>query len=337
MRRFLLFGAVVTGLLGVSLRLPPAASAALSNVSLVASNNQVSATGVAYTLTFQVGLAHSSLVVVAPPELAGLATGNVSVSTSADGATFSPATLAGLDPKLLSADGDRVAVNLASALAPGTWVKVVMTGITNPGSAGSGDFTVGGALAALTQSDLDGTLSALLTLLVETADATMTWVAEAANGVIQNVGVAPALTFGIGAASHSFSLDPFAGATSTATESLTIATNAGTYSIQAKVSGDLVRAGTDGSAASDVLPVNGAESGPHFAYKVAAPSGDTSGVDGSAYRTFSTSFTNLVGGWSLSGLTNGETTTITYDVKVDYTKAPGTYVGTVTYRIVPTY
>jgi hypothetical protein len=44
-----------------------------------------------------------------------------------------------------------------------------------------------------------------------------------------------------------------------------------------------------------------------------------------------------VSGLSLSGLTNSEVTTITYDVLIDYTKAPGSYTGTVTYRVVPTY
>lgn len=312
------------------------ASSALGSVSFVASNNQASATGVTYTITFQVGVLDKGFAVVLPTGVTGLSTTNVTIQTSSDGTSFSAPALAGVNPKLISADGQRVGVNLASAVALNTWVKVTITGLTNPASTGDYTITVGGKTTDLLQTDLDAALATLLGLLAETANMVLSVVAVVTNGITNNVTVAPSLTFSVGAASHSWSLDPAGTATSTTvTDALTMATNAGTYQIQALISGNLVRAGTAGASASDYIPYNGAQSGPHFGYTVTGPAGDT--VDSAAFRTFSTTATNLVGGWSLSGLTNSETTTVTYDVKIDYTKAPGTYVGTITYRIVPTY
>lgn len=329
-------GALVVVAVGALLVVAPA-HGALSNVSLVASNNQVSATGVTYTITFQVGALDKGLAVILPSGVTGLATGNVSVQTSTDGTTFSAATLAAVNPKLLSADGQRVGINLNSALALNNWAKITITGLTNPSSAGSVTVTVGGKLVDLTQVDLDAVLATLLGLLAETANIALSIVAVPSNGVTQDVTVAPAMTFAVGAASHSFSLDPAGTASSTSvTDTLTVSTNAATYVLQGLISGNLIRTGTPGTSASDFIPIN-TTSGPHFAYKVAAPAGDTAGVDSTLVRTFSTTATNLVSAWSLSGLTNSEATTITYDVLIDYTKAPGKYVATVTYRVVPTY
>lgn len=306
----------------------------MSNVSLVASNNQAGATGVTLTVTFQAGALDKGIAVVLPAGLTGLSGAGTSVTTSADGTTFTSPTLSG--PKLLSADGDTVAVNLASAVSAGTWVKVVMTGISNPASVGDQTITIGGSLLDLTQLNIDGTLSSLLALLAETANTVLGVVAVATNGITNAVSVAPALTFSTSAASHSWNLDPAGTASSTAvSDTLTVATNALGYVLQASISGDAVRTGTAGVAASDVLPRTGDVTGPHFGYRVTGPSGDT--VDSTVFRTFSATPASLVSGWSLSGLTNGESTTVTYDVATDFTRSPGQYVATVTYRVVPTY
>lgn len=323
---------VVVGLVTLSSE----ARAALSNVSLVASNNQVAATPVTYTATFQVGALDKGLVVILPSGVTGLSTANVSIQTSADGTTFSSPTLAATNPKLLSADGKRVGLNLDSALVLNTWAKITITGLTNPSSTGDYTVKVGGKLTDLTQSDLDSTLATLLGLLAESADIVVKIVAVATNGVSNDVTVAPALAFTIGSASHSWNLDPAGTASSTAvSDSLSIATNAASYVLQASISGNLIRVGTAGTAASEHIAYSAGTSGPHFGYRVTGPSGDS--VDSAVFRKFSTSSSSLAAGWSLSGLTNGEVTTVTYDVATDYTKAPGTYVAAVTYRVVPTY
>lgn len=328
-----LLALVVVALVAVGVVRVPTADAALSNVSLVASNNQAGATGVTYTVQFRVGLANTALVVALPAGITGLDAGNVTVTTSADGTTFTAPTLAALNPKLLSTDRQRVAVNLAAALGVNHWVKIVITGLTNPGSAGDQTITVGGSLLNVTLLGLDGVLN---TLLNELSDIVLGIVAVVTNGVTNSVTVAPALTFTVGAASHSWNLDPATSPSSTSvSDTLTVATNAASYVLQASVSGHLVRVGTTGASASDRIPYDGPSNGPRFGYRVVAPAGET--VDESVFRTFSTSSSALASAWSLSGLTNSEVTTVTYDVATDYTKAPGTYSATVTYRIVPSY
>lgn len=328
-------GAGLAALLLATVFSPPA-MAALSSVSLVASNNQVSATGVAYTATFQVGALDKGLVLVLPNAVSGLSTANVSIQTSTDGTTFTTPTLAALNPKLLSTDGKRVAINLDAALGLNNWAKVTITGLTNPSTTGDHILTVGGKLTDVTQVDLDAELATLLGLLAESADIVLKIVAVVTNGVTNDVTVAPALTFTLGAASHSWNLDPAEMASSsTVTDTLSVATNGLSYVLQATISGNLVRVGTPGTAGSDFIPYNATASTPHFGYRVSGPAGDA--VDSALFRTFATSSTNLVPSWSLSGLTNGETTTVTYDLSTDFTKSPGKYVATVTYRVVPTY
>lgn len=315
---------------------PPPAQAALSSVGLVASNNQVSATGVTLTASFQVGSAATAVLVTLPAGVTGLATGNTSITTSSDGTTFSAPTL-NATPKLLSTNGRTVAVNLLSALTSGNWVTLTITGLTNPGSAGGVTVTVADSLAIVANvAALDAG-----PVIAETADITYTIVTQVTNGIANAVGVAPTLAFTVGGGTiaRSWSLDPTGTSSSTAqTETLNVVTNATSYSIQGAVSGHLVRAGTDGSNAKDRIEYDAASGSPHFSYRVTPPAGDSlpSGTS-STVRPWSTSATNLVSGWNLSGLTNGEATTITYDVLIDYTKSPGSYTGSVTYRVVPTY
>jgi hypothetical protein len=316
---------------------PQPAGAALSNVGLVASNNQVSATGVTLTISFQVGVLATGLVATLPAGITGLSTTNTSVTTSSDGTTFTAPTL-GAVPKLLSTSGRTVAVNLASALAVGSWVTMTITGLTNPGSAGDVTVTIGDTLLAL--ADV-AALDAAIGALAESANVVYSVVTQVTNGIANAVGVAPTLAFtvGGGTTARSWSLDPTGTASSTSqTETLNVVTNATSYTIQGSVSGHLVRAGTDGSNAKDRIEYNGASNVPHFGYRVTVPAGDSypSG-DNTTVRQWSTSPTALISGLSLSGLTNGEAVTITYDVLIDYTKAPGSYTGNVTYRVVPTY
>jgi hypothetical protein len=316
---------------------PAPAGAALSNVGLVASNNQVSATGVTLTISFQVGGLAGSVVATMPSGVTGLSTANTSITTSSNGTNFTAPTLHGT-PKLLSTNGQSVGINLLSQLTSGTWVTMTITGLTNPGSAGDVTVTVGDTvLPLLNVAALDGAIGALS----ETANVIYSVVTQAANGISNAVGVAPTLAFTVGGSttSRSWSLDPTGTASSTAqTETLNVVTNATSYTIQAAVSGHLVRAGTDGSNAKDRIEYDGASNAPHFSYRVAPPAGDSlpSGTS-STVRPWSTTPTALVSGLSLSGLTNGEAVTITYDVLIDYTKAPGNYTGNVTYRVVPTY
>ncbi|MCA1830839.1 MAG: hypothetical protein ABR552_07990 [Actinomycetota bacterium] len=324
--------AIASGSLLVFLLVASPARAAMSNVSLVASNNQVSATGVTYTFVSQVGAADLGLSLTLPSTVTGLATGNVTVEKSTDGSTWSTLSPAS---KLLSSDGQRVAVNLASALTSGNYIRTTITNLTNPSSAGNITATIGGALTTISQAVLD-VAATLNALLAETANIVLGIVAVATNGITNNVSVAPALTFSLGSASHSWSLDPAGTASSqSVTDDLTLATNAGSYVIEGFVSGNLIRVGTNGSQASDMIPYNAGSGVPHFGYEVTGPSGD--GVNTGTFHSFGTSAANLVNGWSLSGLTNGEVTHVAYDVLIDYTKSPGTYAGSVTYLVVPTY
>lgn len=304
------------------------AAAAIGSPGLVISDNQVSASPVTYTATFQVGSAALSAIVALPSTVTGLTTAGVTVATSTDGVNFtavSPASLLTSTTNSL----DKVGVNLSSALVVGDWIQVTMSGLTNPSAVGS--YTVGLAdeLTTLTQTDLDGIslsgstlVSSVTGLLADVGSIVAGIVAAATNGVTTDLAVAPVLSLSWGAASHALSVTPTAsGASPAATaDSVTVDTNALTYSLAGEVSnGGLVLQGGSTGVAADVLPLG---------YSVVGGGAGT-------FSPASTGFGTLAG--NLAGLTNGTTTTVDYTLSVNLTHPAGTYTGTVTYLVTPNF
>lgn len=301
------------------------ADAAIGNPALVISDNQVSASPVTYTTTFQVGVAALSAVVALPGTVTGLAASAVSVATSTDGVNFTA-----ISPTLLTSTTnslDKVGINFPSALLAGEWVRVVATGLTNPSAAGTSTVGLADELTALTQSTLDGLslsgstlVSSVTGLLADVGSIAATIVAQAVNGVSTDLSVAPVLSLSWGAASHALAVTPAASGVAPAptSDSVTVQTNAQSYSIEGEVSGTgLVLQGGSASRPADVLPL-----------------GFT--VSGGASGTFPSGGFGVVAG-NLAGLTNGTTTQVNYNLTVDLTHPAGTYVGTVTYLVAPSF
>lgn len=320
--------AIAAGVSGLTIAAAGPATAAIGSPALVIADNQVSASPVTYTTTFQVGSAAISAVLALPSSVTGLATNAVTVATSTNGTTFSPVTPSSL---LVSTTNglDKVGVNLPTALVAGQWIQVTTTGLTNPATAGT--YTVGLAdeLTTLTQSSLDSislvgsTLTSTISgLLADVGSIAATIVAQATNGTTTNLAVGPVLSLTWGAASHALSVTPVAGGAAPAATSdvISVATNALTYTIEADVSGaGLLLQGGSSSVAADVIPLG---------YSV---TGGTSGT----FAAASTGFTSVAG--NLPGLTNGTSTTLNYNLSVDLTHPAGNYLGTVTYLVVPNF
>ncbi|MHB8339949.1 MAG: hypothetical protein ACYDB7_02100 [Mycobacteriales bacterium] len=326
-RVFTAFAVSVTAGAALLMGASPAA-AAIGSPGLVISDNQVSASPVTYTATFQVGSAALSAIVALPSTVTGLATSGVTVATSTDGVNFT--TVAPLSLLTSTTNSlDTVGVNLSSALVAGDWIQVTMTGLTNPATVGS--YTVGLAdeLTALTQTTLNtvslsgSTLTSTTTgLLADVGSIVAGIVAQATNGVTTNLAVAPVLSLAWGAASHALSVTPTStGAAPAATnDTVTVDTNALTYSIEGEISGGgLVLQGGSASVPADLISLG---------YSVVGGGAGT-------FSPASTGFATLAGG--LAGLTNGTTTTVDYALSVNLTHPAGTYTGTVTYLVTPNF
>lgn len=323
-RACLALAAVVAG---VSIASAGPAFAAVGNPALVISDNQVGASPVTYTSTFQVGSAALSAVIALPSTVTSLSANAVTVATSTDGTTFTAVTPASLLTSTTNSL-DKVGVNLPSALLVGEWIQVTITGLTNPASTGS--YTVGLAdeLTTLTQSSLDsislvsGALTSSVTgLLADVGSILATIVAQATNGTTTNLSVNPVLSLTWGAASHTLSVTPAAGGVSPAATSdvITVGTNALTYTVDAEISGTgLTLQGGSAAVAADVIGL-----------------GYTIGGTPGTFAPTSTGFTPVAS--NLAGLTNSAVTTVNYNLSVDLTHPAGTYVGTVTYLVVPNF
>lgn len=300
------------------------AQAALGSVGEVLSNNQVSATSVTYTSTLQVGVAAASVVVALPTTVTGLSAANVTVSTSTDGTTFTTVAIPAGSLLTSAVNGiNKLGVNLPTALLAGNWVRVAITGLANPTSTGSINIGLADSLTALTQTTLDaitGPLTGLVSAaLADVGTVVANIVAQATNGTTTNLAVAPVLSMSWGAASHSLSLTPGAGGTAipATSDSITVSTNAQTYSIQAKLSNaGLLWQGGSAALPADLIPL-------------------TYSVNSAAPAAFGTSFAAVAP--TLAGLTNSAVTTVNYGGSVDLTHPSGTYVGTVSYLVVPSF
>jgi hypothetical protein len=298
------------------------AQAALGSVSASLSNNQVSATGT-YTFLFTTDLLAGTVALTLPAgvNVSGATTAVSKAATCAD--TFTSVAGTAL------ANGQSVGLAPTVPIVAGQCVKIVVSNVVNPSSAGSLNACLGDSLTAL--SDLTALAcsvgGALTGLVGGTATTVLTYVAQVTNGVTNDLAVAPVLTMAIDNATNSFAITPTASGV-TASNSLTnvtVATNAQTYAVQAAVAGtSSVLKQVDGSA---TIPLT---------VKQATGGATADACDGSAVSLGANGTYNSVAS-SVAGLTNSKVTNVRYCWTVDLTKPAGTYTATITYLAVPTF
>lgn len=313
------------------------AQAALTNTSLVMSNNQVGAAST-YTAVFSTGTALvTDLLLGLPSTVGGLATATESVFTAPScTGTFSAASLTGS----AVIGGNNIALPV-SVPTLGTCVKVVVSGLTNPASVGTAYACEGDALAALLGSNLTvGNLSGLTcasngltggvlgSALSDVAGIALSYVAQATNGITTALDVAPALTTTIAGTYQAFNITPTStGAEATnPSQALTVATNAQNYTVEGLVSGTTSSLTWVGPSAHSIL----------FGYTAASGGGAPANCTGSG-TAFGANGTYASVQNALTGLTNGQVTNVNYCWNVDYTDPAGQYDATVTYLVVPTF
>lgn len=312
------------------------ASASLTNTSMVMSNNQVGASST-YTEIFSTGTALvTDLLVGVPSTVSGFSSSNVSVYTAAScTGTFAQQTISGA---VQSTTGNTVALPL-SLPTLGTCVKVVITGLTNPGTAGSAYACAGDALTAIVVSLSVANLNALscgvsgLTggtlgaLIADTTGIALSYVAQATNGISTSLNVAPALTTAIDNTYQAFSITPSANGVeaSNAVQNLTVATNAQNYTVEGLV----------GGAGSDLTWANG--TGHTIPLGYTESTGGTAGTCSGSGTAFGANGTYSALQSGVAGLTNNKVTNINYCWNVDFTDPAGLYNATVTYLVVPTF
>lgn len=317
------------------------AQAALSNTSLVMSNNQVSSSS-AYTTIFSTGSAAvTDLVVMLPSTVSGLNASNVTVLTSSScTGTFSTATLSA--SAVLSGETIGLPISIPTL---GTCVKIIVTGLTNPSSTGTLYSCVADGIDTTLSTDLtaanlaglscssSGITSTTLTstllgaLVTDAASIGLTYVAQATNGVTTALNVAPALNVSLNSSYQTFDITPTATGVeaSNASQAIAVATNAQTYTIQGLVSGTGSTLAWEGGSGHSIP----------FGYTEAtggsAPSCTGSGTPFGVSGTYAAVQSNV------AGLTNGQTTNVNYCWNVDFTQPAGQYEATVTYLVVPSF
>lgn len=338
-RRALTIGVVVT--IGTVLGVVSPALAALSNTSLVMSNNQVSSSST-YTTIFSTGSAAvTDLIVMLPSTVSGLSASNVTVQTATGcTGTFSTATLS--STAVLSGETIGLPISIPTL---GTCVKVIVTGLTNPSSAGtlyacmadgidttlSTDLTAAN-LAALSCTSSGITSSSLTSallgaLVADSASIGLDYVAQATNGTTTALNVAPALNFAVNSAYQAFNVTPTSTGVeaSNASQALSVATNAQSYTVQGLLSGTSSALTWEGGS-GHTIPFGYTES-----TGGAAPSCTGSGAAFGVNGTYSAIQS------SVAGLTNGQTTNVNYCWNVSFTEPAGQYEATVTYLVVPSF
>lgn len=321
----------------------PPASAALGSVSAVLSNNQVSSSST-YTFFFTTGTASvTSLVVGVPTTVTGFSGVSAAVSTASScTGSFSSASIGTIAK---GTSNFLVGIPLSSAITTsGTCVKIVLSGLTNPSSAGSATSCVADGVAgaaAVTTGNLDlltcggsGITGSVVALLSDTAGITLTYVTKALNGVLANLTVSPTLTVSV-PASATFTVTPTASGTvsSGSTSTVNVATNAQTFQVQGQVSGSSSALSQIGGSATIPLSFTSGDSGSNPAAACTGSNGTSFGTSGG-----STWVALPVNGTSnLTGLTNSTNVVSNYCWKVDMTKPPGDYTATITYLVVPSF
>lgn len=316
------------------------AHAAIANPSLVMSNNQSGSTST-YTYTFTPGLSLVQMlsgfngVLGIPGGATGLSSATISVfddTGSGWGSALSGVT------STVNGAGTAVGIAVPAAdftgLASVPQLKVTVSNLTNPTVAASTSAggCVGDALgtianlagAVFTTGTSGGTAafggSLAGSVLNDVACLTSTIVPVGTNAVTEQVNVAPVLNVSLPSTTDSFSVVPTASgvALSFPTDNLTVATNALNYTVEDLVSGSTSALHYDGTG-SYSLPIQ--------ATTGACSAASDLGTSGT-YKSVAT----------LSGLTNGTLTGITYcGNNVSLTTPSGSYSGTITYLVVPSF
>ena len=316
------------------------ARAAIANPSLVMSNNQSGSTST-YTFTFTPGLTLAQMltgfngVLGIPGGATGLGSASISVFENTGSGWGS--ALANVTSTVNSA-GNAVGIAVPAAdfsgLTSVPQLKVTVANLTNPTvsvstSAGGCVADALGTIANLagavfTTGTSGGTASFAGSLagnvLNDVACLTSTVLPVGTNSVTQQVNVAPVLNVSLPSTADSFSVVPSASgvALSFPTDNLTVATNALNYTVEDLISGSTSALKYDGSG--------------NYSLPIQATTGSCSaasdlGTNGT-YKSVAT----------LSGLTNGSLTGITYcGNNVSLTTPSGSYSGTITYLVVPSF
>ena len=317
-----------------------AAHAAIANPSLVMSNNQSGSTST-YTFTFTPGLSLVQMlagfngVLGIPGGATGLSANNVSVYENTGSGWGS--ALSGVTSTVNSA-GNVVGIAVPAADFTGITgvpqLKVAITNLTNPtvsvstsagGCVADALNTIANlAAATFTTGTSAGTASFAGSLagsvLNDVACLTSAVVPAGVNGVTEQVNVAPVLNVSLPSTADSFSVTPTASgvALSFPTDNLSVATNALNYTVEDLISGGTSALKYDGTG-SYSLPIQVTTG--------TCSSASNLGTNG----TYAAVATN-------SGLTNGTVTGITYcGNNVSLTTPSGSYSGTITYLVVPSF
>jgi len=331
-------GMAATAALGLVADTP--AHAAIVNPSLVMSNNQ-SASSSTYTVTFTPGLTLTQMltgfngVIGIPGGASGLAGASVSVYSNT-GSGWGSALASVTSTVNTAADVLGIAVPSAdfTGITSVPQLRVVVSNLTNPTVTVS---TTAGACVADATSALSGILastftsgtsgagasfsSTLASLLADTSCLTTTVVPIGTNGVTQQLTVAPVLNVTLPSTTDTFSVTPTASgvAVSFPTDTVTVATNAINYTIEGLIANS-----------SSALKY---DDGGTYSLPITA----TTSTCGSAV-SLGSSGTYAALASSLSGLTNGTATSVTYcGSNVSLTSPPGSYSGTITYLVVPSF
>jgi len=331
-------GMAATAALGLVAGTP--AHAAIVNPSLVMSNNQSASTST-YTFTFTPGLTVTQMltgfngVVGIPGGASGLSGAAVSVDENTGSGWGS--ALAGVTSTVNTA-GNVLGIAVPSTdftgLTSVPQLRVVVSNLTNPTVSVS---TTAGACMADATSAITGIAtstftsgtsgsgasfsSTLASLLTETSCLTSTVVPIGTNGVTEQLNVAPVLNVTLPQTSDSFSVIPTATgvAVSFPTDTITVATNAVNYTIEGVIANSTSALKYDGGG-SYSLPITA-----------------TTSTCGSASALGSNGTYSALAS-SLAGLTDGTATSVIYcGGNVNLTSPSGSYSGTITYLVVPSF
>ena len=311
------------------------AHAALSNTSLVMSNNQVSSSST-YTAVFSTGTALvNDLILALPAGVSGVAGSNPTVYTASScTGTFTQQSLTG--SAIISGTNMALPININTL---GTCVKVVLSGLTNPSSTGTSYACEADGVSSLLGTVTSGAVGSLVCgsgglsggtlagLLSDVTSIGLNYVAQATNGVTTALNVAPALTTSVDNTYQAFNIIPSSTGmeASNPAQALTVATNAQNYTVEGLVSGSASQLTWVGPTSHPIL----------FGY-TESTGGSPAGCSGSG-TAFGANGTYSAIESSIAGLTNGKATNIDYCWNVDYTDPAGLYTATVTYLVVPSF
>lgn len=322
------------------------AYASYVNPSLVLSDNQSAQTST-YTVAFTPGLTLTEIQtsgfgqVVALPTgsgaVGGLSAATISVATNTGSGWTTLVAGTGYATPIIGSSNNMAAVNLLPAAFTGMsavpQVQIAISGLTNPTvSASTGEnVCIADTLTSITSTllnsvTLSGSTFSGLTGLADSACIADTIVPQATNGITGQVNVAPVLNVGVDAAADSFDVTPSASGAGagSASNAVTVATNALNYTIEAQVSGASSQLVWNGSGGSYSIPFS-------FTNGSCPSNGSATAFGTSAAGTYA----DVASG--LTGLTNGATTTVHYCWSVDLTKPSGSYTATITYLVVPSF